>query len=164
MKTRLPHVLILLAAAIGNIAAARAQEPVTAVADPEAQFTSKDPRLNANKQVVLHIERDLLQAGHWSDAPKYLTERYIQHNPMVRSGRAPVMQFFSRMPVKPIPDKDHWTTKIVSVIAEGDLVVVATVRELPNPAEKGKTYTTTWFDMWRIKDGKADEHWDGATL
>jgi predicted SnoaL-like aldol condensation-catalyzing enzyme len=54
--------------------------------------------------------------------------------------------------------------KVVSVVAEGDLVVVATVRELPNPSEKGKTYTTTWFDMWRIKDGKADEHWDGATL
>ena len=21
-----------------------------------------------------------------------------------------------------------------------------------------------WFDMWRIKDGKADEHWDPATI
>ena len=25
---------------------------------------------------------------------------------------------------------------------------------------KGDAYTTTWFDMWRIADGKADEHWD----
>jgi len=23
-------------------------------------------------------------------------------------------------------------------------------------------YTTTWFDMWRFVDGKADEHWDPA--
>ena len=46
---------------------------------------------------------------------------------------------------------------------EGDLVVVATVRELPRLGGGG-TYTTTWFDMWRIQDGKADEHWDGATL
>jgi predicted SnoaL-like aldol condensation-catalyzing enzyme len=23
---------------------------------------------------------------------------------------------------------------------------------------------TSWFDMWRFKDGKADEHWDGATI
>ena len=52
----------------------------------------------------------------------------------------------------------------MSVVAEGDLVAVAIVRELPHPAKKGETYTTTWFDMWRIKDGKADEHWDGATL
>ncbi len=25
-------------------------------------------------------------------------------------------------------------------------------------------YTTTWFDTWRFVNGKADEHWDGATL
>jgi len=34
--------------------------------------------------------------------------------------------------------------------------VVAYVHELTG-------YTTTWFDMWRFKDGKADEHWDPAT-
>ncbi len=33
-----------------------------------------------------------------------------------------------------------------------------------DPKNPGKTYTTTWFDMWRFVDGKADEHWDGATL
>lgn len=21
---------------------------------------------------------------------------------------------------------------------------------------------TTWYDTWRIRDGKADEHWDAA--
>ena len=62
---------------------ASAQEPVTGAADPEALFTSPDPRLHANKQVVLHIVRDLLQAGRWDEAPKYLTERYLQHNPLV---------------------------------------------------------------------------------
>src|SRR6266853_1954896 len=45
--------------------------------------------------------------------------------------------------------------KVVSVVAEGDLVVVAYVRELKD--------ATTWFDMWYFKDGKADEHWDPAT-
>jgi predicted SnoaL-like aldol condensation-catalyzing enzyme len=55
-------------------------------------------------------------------------------------------------------------TKIVAVIAEGDLVIVATPREYPNPRDPSKKYSTTWFDMWRIKDGKADEHWDGATI
>ena len=32
------------------------------------------------------------------------------------------------------------------------------------PCDPARTYTTTWFDMWRFKDGKADEHWDPATL
>jgi predicted SnoaL-like aldol condensation-catalyzing enzyme len=83
---------------------------------------------------------------------------------MVASGLEPVMKFFGSLTPKPIPQKGEWKTKVVSVVAEGDLVMVATVRELPHPTEKGKTYTTTWFDMWRIKGGKADEHWDGATL
>jgi predicted SnoaL-like aldol condensation-catalyzing enzyme len=143
---------------------AAAQAPVTGAADPESLFTSKDPRLNANKQVALHIVRDLLEANHWADAPKYLTQRYIQHNPLVASGLDPVLKFFGGRTPSPIPDRTHWKTKIVSVTAEGDLVVVAKVVEAPDPRAAGKTYTTTWFDMWRIKDGKADEHWDNATI
>jgi predicted SnoaL-like aldol condensation-catalyzing enzyme len=139
-----------------------AQAPVTGVADPESLFTSPDPKLNANKQVVLHIERDLLEANHWSDADKYPTQEYIQHNPNVASGLAPVMKFFGSRAPKPIPAK--MTTQVVAVIAEGDLVVVATPRVMPDPRNPGQTYTTTWFDMWRIKNGKADEHWDGATI
>ena len=153
---------IVLAICAG--ASANAQEPVVGSSNPEKLFTSPDKKLNANKQVVLHIVRDLLEAGHWSDAPKYISERYFQHNPNVPSGLAPVMKFFSGMPSRPIPGPTEWKTKVVSVTAEGDLVTVATVRELPDPNQEGKTYTTTWFDMWRIKDGKADEHWDGATL
>lgn len=153
----------LIALALAG-APAPAQEPVVGAADPEALFTSRDPKLHANKQVVLHIVRDLLEAGRWSEAPRYLTPRYLQHNPNVASGRDPVMRFFSGSPTRPIPKRNEWRTKVVSVVAEGDLVVVATVRELPHPTQPGRTYTTTWFDMWRIKDGKADEHWDAATL
>lgn len=138
------------------------QEPVVGAKDPEALFASPDRRLNANKQVVLHIVRDLLEAGHWKDAPKYLTARYLQHNPNVTSGLAPVLAFFGGMPEGPVPARDAWRTKVVAVLAEGDLVAVATARELSRVG--GGTYTTTWFDMWRIRDGKADEHWDGATL
>lgn len=141
-----------------------AQAPVTGSPDPESLFTSKDPKLNANKQVTMHIVRDLLEAGHWDDAPKYLTKEYIQHNPNVQSGLEPVLKYFAGRPAKPIPAKNNWTTKVVSVTAESDLVVVSTVREFDDPRTPGKKYTTTWFDMWRFKDGKADEHWDGATI
>lgn len=139
------------------------QEPVVGSPNPESLFTSRDRKLNANKQVVLHIVRDLLEAGHWKDAPTYLSKRYLQHNPMVASGLDPVMAFFGGRPERPIPGATEWKTKVVSVVAEGDLVVVAIARTLPKPSGQG-TYTTTWFDMWRIQDGKADEHWDGAEL
>jgi len=145
-------------------APARAQAPVAPSPDPESLFTSTDPKLHANKQVVMHIVRDLLEANHWSDADKYITAEYTQHNPMVASGLAPVVKFFGSRTPTPLPDAKSWKTKVVSVTAEGDLVVVAYVRELPDPRDPAKTYTTTWFDMWRIKDGKADEHWDCAAL
>ena len=141
-----------------------AQEPVVGSKDPESLFKSKDKKLNINKQAAMHIMRDLLEAGHWSDAPKYLSARYLQHNPNVASGLKPVMDFFSGRPQKPIPDKNSWTTGIVSVVAEGDRVTVAVVRSLPDPRDPTKMYTTTWFDMWRIMDGKADEHWDYGTI
>src|SRR5207249_4141521 len=131
--------LIALFAFLGA-AVLLAQAPVTGSPDPESLFTSKDPKLNANKQVVLHIMRDLLEANHWSDAPKYLSQRYIQHNPNVASGLEPVMKFFGSRPQGPIPDKNSWRTKVVSVTAEGDLVVVAIAREYDDPRQPGKKY------------------------
>jgi predicted SnoaL-like aldol condensation-catalyzing enzyme len=153
--------VVLIGAALVQVSA---QAPVTGSADPESLFTSPDPKLHANKQVVLRIVRDLLEANHWDQADKYLTKEYIQHNPNVASGLEPVMKFFGNRKPTPIPDRRSWKTKVVSVTAEGDLVIVALVRDYPDPRTPGKMYTSTWFDMWRIKDGKADEHWDGATI
>jgi predicted SnoaL-like aldol condensation-catalyzing enzyme len=136
------------------------QAPVTGVANPESLFTDRDPKLHANKQVVLHIVRDLLECNHWDEADKWLTPEYIQHNPLVASGRDPVVKFFGSRPKKPIPEKMQ--TRVVAVLADGDLVIVAFPREYKDPKEPSKTYTTTWFDMWRISQGKAAEHWDGA--
>ncbi|NTF33274.1 SnoaL-like domain-containing protein [Rhizobium skierniewicense] len=142
---------------------AYAQEAVVKAEDAEALFTSPDPKLNANKQVTYKIIRDLLEAGHWDKADQYLTERYIQHNPNAASGRDGVIKFFTevlKVEKKPIPDKI--SSPVVFVTAEGDLVTVGFVREVKDPKDPTKTYTTTWFDTWRFVDGKADEHWDSA--
>jgi predicted SnoaL-like aldol condensation-catalyzing enzyme len=142
---------------------AKAQEPVVGAADADARFTSPDPKLNANKQAAYHIVRDLLEAGHWDLADKWLTERYIQHNPNAASGRAAVVEFFTKvLKVKPKPIPDKLSMKVVAVVAEGDYVVVITPRVVKDAKDPSKTYTTSWFDMWRFVGGKADEHWDGA--
>ena len=135
-----------------------AQDPVVAAADQEALFRDKDPVLNRNKQAAMHIVVDLLMARHWSEADKWLTERYIQHNPNFATGRAPIVAAFGKAPGRPIPPPQDWG--VVSVVAEGDIVVVATRVEADDPRNPGKKYTTTHFDMWRFVDGKADEHWD----
>jgi predicted SnoaL-like aldol condensation-catalyzing enzyme len=161
MKWIVPFAVIGLLQA----APAFAQEAVVGVADPEALFHSKDPKLDRNKQAAYHIMRELLEAGHWEMADQWLTARYIQHNPQAKSGRDGVVYFFTqvlKVQPKPIPAKLQ-TTKVVSVLADGDYVTVVVPRELKDPKDPSKTYTTTWFDQWRFVDGKADEHWDPAT-
>jgi predicted SnoaL-like aldol condensation-catalyzing enzyme len=140
--------------------------PVVGVDDPAALFTDKYPVLNRNKQAAMHIVIDLLEAGHWNEADKWLTERYIQHNPAFGSGRETIMKAFgARGAGRPIPaSPKDWRTKVVAVLAQGDLVCVATRSELPDPRTPGQTYTTTHFDMWRFVDGKADEHWDEGRI
>lgn len=160
-KIIITNILIALCA-FGSL---HAQDAVTAAKNPEALFTSKNPVLHKNKQAAYHIVKDLLEANHWEMADKYLTERYIQHNPNAGNGRAAVIHFFTQiLKVKPTPIPEKMKTQVVSVVAEGDLVTVAFVREYKHPTDPSKTYTTTWFDQWRFVNGKADEHWDGALL
>ena len=143
---------------------ARAQDPVVGASDADALFHSSDPRLDRNKQAAYHIEKDLLEAGHWEMADQWLTERYIQHNPNAASGRAGVVDYFTKvLKVQPKPIAAKLARPVVAVIAEGDYVVVITPRELQDPKDPSRKYTTSWFDMWRFSNGKADEHWDGAT-
>ena len=158
-------IVLSAGSAQGHLYAQALNAPVTAHPDPESLFTSPDPRLNANKQVALKIVKELLEAGHWDRASLYLTEAYIQHNPLAASGLNAVTHYFVDIAkVKPKPIPERMQTKVVAVTAEGDYVTVSFVRVLPDPRDASKTYTTTWFDMWRFKDGKADEHWDPATL
>lgn len=168
MKVSFPLIAaaLLFSAATPGYAQMRAlNDPVVAHPDPESLFTSTDPHLHRNKQVALKIVKELLEAGHWDRAPLYLTDRYIQHNPMAASGLQAVMDFFQKVmkrEPKPIPEKME--TKVVAVQAEGDFVTVSFLREIPYADDPTKKYTTTWFDMWRFVDGKADQHWDPATL
>lgn len=167
----------LLAAALSAVGlicasgAAQAQmrplnDPVVAHPDPESLFTSDDPALHRNKQTALHIMRELLQCNQWDRAGEWLTDRYIQHNPLAASGLEAVKHYFLNVAgVRPTPTCDKLTNPIVAVAAEGDIVTVLIKREVPIPGDpNGETYTTTWFDAWRFVDGKADQHWDPATL
>lgn len=155
---------LALAGLVPAIPVAHAQDAVTASPDAEALFTDRNPKLNANKQAAYHIMKDLLEAGHWELADKYLTARYIQHNPNVPNGRQAVVDFFHRIGAKPKPIPKKLGTPVVQVIAQGDYVMVATVSTMPTPSDPTKTYTTTWFDLWRFVGGKADEHWDSSPL
>ena len=143
----------------------RAQEPVVGVKDPESLFKDSNAALNRNKQAALHIMRELLQCGQWERAGEWLTDAYHQHNPNAASGLKGVVAFFTQvMKVKRTDKCDKLTTEVVAVIADDDYVTVLMPRKYPDPRKPGAEYLTTWFDTWRFVNGKADEHWDPATI
>ena len=139
---------------------ASAQLPVTLHADQQALLRSSDPQLAANKKLVFDFWREVFQARNMALAPKYMAENYMQHNPTVPTGRKAFMDFFGRFKLEPVkPTIDN----LVGIVAERDLVVLAFRRELPDPTNPNERYTTTWFDMLRIENGKIAEHWDYGT-
>jgi len=104
--------------------------------------------------------RTFLQGGDIDGADKYLAPEYHQHNPNAETGLAGVKAYFRAAGRKATPPKES-IDGLVSMIAERDLVTLALVREYKD--KDGKPYTTTWFDMFRIANGKIVEHWDTAT-
>ncbi|HEU4620177.1 MAG TPA: hypothetical protein VFV10_19230 [Gammaproteobacteria bacterium] len=176
MKTR---TIAVAAASLLMSVAVLAQEPVLGVKDPESLFKDTDPTLNKNKEAAMHIMRELLQCNQWDRAGEWLTQAYHQHNPNAKSGLDGVVYYFTQVAkVKQSDTCGKLTSPVVAVIADDDYVTVMTPRHLPKPGsacEKkpprerascpaDEMYYTTWFDTWRFVDGKADEHWDGATL
>jgi predicted SnoaL-like aldol condensation-catalyzing enzyme len=142
-----------------------AQEVVVGTKNAEPLFTDPDPKLNRNKQATLHIMRELLQCGQWDRSGEWLTDAYHQHNPNAASGRQGVVTFFTQ--VLKVPRTDNCsvlTTEIVAVMADDDYVTVLWPRRYKDPRDATKCYYTSWFDTWRFVDGKADEHWDSATI
>lgn len=140
---------------------ALAQVPVTASVNHQKLLASHDPKLAANKKLVYDFWREVFEAGHLELAEKYMAEDYIQHNPNVATGRDAFVTFFSAIK-KPKPIEGKVAAPLVNIVAEGNIVLLTFVREYKEPKDASKTYTTTWFDMFRIENGKIAEHWDPA--
>ena len=142
--------------------AAFAQVPVEAIPANEqaAWLEDSDPQEAADKRLAYDFWRLVLVARDMDAARRMMDEDYIQHNPNIPTGRAPFIQFFGSMgeqePLDHIPD-------LVGITADNRHVTMAFLRELEKP-NTGETYTTTWFDMFRIEDGRVAEHWDYGTI
>jgi predicted SnoaL-like aldol condensation-catalyzing enzyme len=154
---------LTLVLTLGLSPSSEAQVPVEASPNQALLLQSQDPQLAANKRLVSDFWREVLEAGHLDLAEKYLTETYIQHNPNVPTGRAGFIQYFSAF-AKAKPIQPHIQAPLVSIVAEGDMVVLSFVQKINNPKDPSKKATTTWFDMFRIENGKIAEHWDSALL
>lgn len=153
-------VIILGAAIAASPIIVQAQVPVAVATNQAALLTSSDPKLAANKKLVYDFWREVFIGGQVDKVPNYMAEGYIQHNPAVPTGREAFVRFVTSRPKAATPAT---IPNLVTIRAEGDLVILAFKRDLPEPADPSKTYTSTWFDMFRIENGKIAEHWDYGT-
>lgn len=136
--------------------------PVTgSVGDAQRMLLdSPDPRLARNKRVVFDLWRTVVDAGREERAARFVHRHFIEHNPDAGTGIDGFRKYFSARPDQQI---QPWIrSPVVAIVAEGDFVALVTKQEHPHPARAGRTYTTTWFDMFRIIDGRVAEHWDDA--
>jgi predicted SnoaL-like aldol condensation-catalyzing enzyme len=60
------------------------------------------------------------------------------------------------------PLTDDIAFPVIAIMAEGDLVTVATVATMDDTENPGQHYATTHFDMFRIENGRIAEHWDNV--
>jgi predicted SnoaL-like aldol condensation-catalyzing enzyme len=141
--------------------AAAAQLAVVPQQNHELLLASSDAKAAANKRLIYDFWREVFEGGHMELADKYMAEGYIQHNPNVPTGRAAFIEAFSKR-VKPQAIEARVKAPLVSIVADGDFVVLSFVRDGTDPKDPSKKYTTTWFDMFRIESGKIAEHWDPA--
>lgn len=128
--------------------------------EQEESLASDEPALAANKRLVHDMWRTLLDAQQVEEAPRFLAEGYVQHNPLANTGLQGFLAFFRQF-AQP-REVQPTVANFIHVIAEDDLVVLATARSYDDA--NGTPYATTWFDMFRVSDGLLVEHWDTATI
>ena len=153
---------VAVVAALFVASSSVAQTPVEVAKDQPALLKSSDAKLTANKKVVFDFWREVLQAADLSKVDKYLTADFKEHTPTVPNGLKGFKDYFKNIFTSPKAVKPT-IDNLIDVVAEDDLVVLAFREELDDPKKPGAKYTTTWFDMFRVTDGKISEHWDYGT-
>lgn len=137
--------------------------PVTAHADHTFLLDIGAPQLRTNKRLAYDMWRKLINAGQVEAADQYLAPDYIQHNPSFPTGREAVKEIFSSFVPRQEVAPEIVQDPVVTIIAEGDYVVMAFVTEYDEPDGTG-TYTSTHFDMYRFENGMIAEHWDSGQI
>ncbi len=155
------NISLLVIMILGFSRFAAAQPVPMVIQDQKTMLQSQDPKIAANKKLVYDFWREVLEAGHLDLAPQFMAETYIQHNPNVPTGRQGFIDFFSTFK-KPQPIVDSIRGPLITIVGEGNLVVLVFKRQLPDPKDPTKKYMTTDFEMLRVENEKIAEHWDNA--
>ena len=116
-----------------------------------------------NKKIVTDFYRLVFEPRNPDLVEQYIAPDFVEHNPTIEGGRDGLVKFIKTLP-RPANDDilPGMKNPPAYVIAEGDLVTFVFKQSSPDPKEKTTSYERFTFDMFRIKNGKIVEHWDGA--
>lgn len=121
-------------------------------AHPAKAQRSYSPEEERNKRIVLDFYEQALNRKDFDAASPYLG-RYIQHNPNAADGPEGLKGFLEFL--KKTYPESHST--ITNVMVDGDYVILR-VHAVRVPGTRGDAIV----DIFRVKDGKIEEHWDSV--
>ena len=108
---------------------------------------------NSNKQLILDVYTKVFGQGDIAFADSVIAVDYIQHNPMVKTGKAGFMEFLAML--KQMPKPENPKKPFIRLFCEDNLVVVHSQIEF-----MGKNNAA--IDLYRIENGLISEHWDAS--
>ncbi|WP_341675278.1 nuclear transport factor 2 family protein [Niveibacterium sp. SC-1] len=109
------------------------------------------PALAANKRLVADYYARVWNARNAAALQDFVADDYVQHNPAVPNGRAPLQSFLEGLFVN-LPEAEF---SVARLVAEGDLVIAHCLFRA-HPADAG----TAVVDLYRVAEGRLVEHWD----
>ncbi|RRA98154.1 hypothetical protein EHT25_30340 [Larkinella rosea] len=104
-----------------------------------------------NKQIIRDFYRRTVANGDLEFANQIIADDYIQHSPMVKPGKAGLLEALAAM--KQLPKPASTTKPFMRLIAEDDLVVTNMSFEMA-----GQLMAV--IDLFRLRNGQVVEHWD----
>ena len=105
----------------------------------------------ASKALVRTFVDDVLVAGHMERLGDYLAgDGYVQHNPAIADGVRGLQAALKAMAAQGVTMK---YARVHKVLGEGDFVLVVSEGQFAGRP-------TSFYDLFRVADGKIAEHWD----
>lgn len=108
-------------------------------------------KTEANRETVRNFLADVMQNQHPEKTPEYFDgDAYIQHNTAIAdgvSGLGAALAAMAEQGIAMIYDTVHM------VLAQGDMVLAVSEGTFGGAP-------TSYYDLWRVEDGKIAEHWD----
>lgn len=134
--------------------------PSTEITRAETKLNSQSLDLSHGSTINLEANKKLVESFYTavfekhqvkSASERYLTEQYIQHNPLLPDGRKAFIDFFSDY-FKRYPQAKN---EIKHIFADGDFVILHVLSK-QHPKDRGLAIV----DIFKVEDGKISEHWD----